>query len=886
MNDQKPPRLALRFLARFCPTSLHEGIEGDLTEQFEEDFLRHGASIAKRRFYLNVLKFCRPEIILRNKFKFGFMGIHLLRSYFLLTFRNLLKSKGYSFINIFGLSLGLAICLLTYNYVRFETSFDTMHHDVDRMYSINQTNIWDPSGGVFNSTGPAVASALKSEFAEIDEIIRVNTPGGQTVRYEKPGATTLAFNEQKILAADSNFFNFFYFPLKEGDAKTALIGKNKVVLSDKAAKRLFGEESPIGKIILLGDERTAIEVTGVTEPQPDNMHFHFDYLLSMETNPWIKRMEWSWIFTQVVTYIKLNPSTDVASFEAKLKDVPKRYVPASLQRFNMNYEEFMKEKGGWFLYIHPVKDIYLHSDKIGNRLGAIGDIKYVYILSFASLFILLIAIVNFVNLSTARGATRAKEVGVKKTLGLVRRSLIAQFQVEHITITTISVLLGIAIMEVLRAVIAPMAGINIPTDYGVNTILILTAVPIIIGFLAGLYPAFYLTRFNPAQVLKGRISAGMRSSGLRNALVVFQFTISIALMAATLIVFQQLNFFQNKSLGLDKENLLIIENGEKLGNQLKSLRDEIAKYPGVLDATVSMNIRGGFEDLYTPEGTDRKVSISLYKVDEHFLSTTKIELASGRGFDPNRPADVNAIVINETTAKLIGWSNEEAIGKHIRYLGDAIGPQEVIGVAKDFHFQSLRQNIMPFMFSHLESRLWGDSRIILVKYKTDDLRALISKIETRWNQIAEATPFHTSFYDEEVKKQYEQEQRLGSLFSMFTILSMAIAVVGLVGLVAYSAETRKKEIGIRKVFGASVPRIMLLMNSQYVKLIFVSILLASPLTWWLLQKWLETFAYRVDVSPVVFVIAGVAELLLALVSVGYLSLRAASANPVSVLKDE
>lgn len=812
----------------------------------------------------------------------------MIVNYLKIAIRSILRERQYALIKIIGLALGLGTSMVLLLYISHQLSYDSMHRDVSRMYRVNQTNIWDPNGGVFNSTGPAVAFALKEDFPEIEEIMRINTPGGMIVRYERNAEDVIALNEQKVLAADSNFFSFFDLRLKEGDATTALIGKNKVVISDKAARRLFGNEPALGKIIQMSDEKIAVVVSGVTEEQPTNMHFNFDYLMSMPTNRWVKEFEWSWIWTQVVTYVKLREGARADLLDQKLKSFADRHAPKTFQRLQMDYKEFLSEKGPWLLYLQPVKDIYLYSDHIGNRLGSVGDIKYVYILSVIAVFILLIAVVNFINLSTARATNRAKEVGVKKTLGLLRGSLIVQFQVEHIMLTMVSMLLGLGVMEILRLIIQPFVDIEIPLSvWSARTfILIIVLVPAVIGFLAGLYPSFYLTSFKPAQVLKGKIATGLRSSGMRNSLVVFQFTISIALMAATLIVFQQLEFFQSRSVGFQKENLLIIENAEKLGNQLESFRNELAGVNGVTSASVSLDIRSGFEDIYMREGDLKKLSISGYKIDEHFFETTKIELMSGRAFDKNRPSDKNAVVINETTARFFDWTPETALGKKIIYLGDDMGPQEVIGVAKDFHFQSLHQNIMPIMFFNYNSNAFGDHRIVLVRYGTQDVQGLIRKIEAQWNKLAEAVPFSTSFYDEDVKMQYQQEARMASLFSVFTGLSITIAVIGLVGLVSYSAEQRKKEIGIRKVFGASLSRIYIMINTQYIRLLLIALVIATPIAWLLMQEWLNTFPYRITVNPLIFAISGVVELVLAMICVSYMALRAASLNPAAVLKDE
>lgn len=813
----------------------------------------------------------------------------MFQNYFKTGIRNILREQYYSLIKVIGLALGLGTSLVLFLYVSHQLSYDRFHPDVERLYRINQTNIWDPAGGKFGSTGPAVAFALLQEYPEIEEALRINTPGENTVRYAKSDGEILAFNESSILAADSNFFAFFAFELKEGNPKTALVGRDKVVLSDKAAEKLFGKESALGKIILLGDKRTAVEVTGVTVQQPTNAHFNFDYLLSMQTNPAVKNYEWSWIWTQVVTYVKLKPGTDVAALDAKLKGMPDRYAPATFQRLGMDYSEFIKERGAWELFIQPVRDIHLYSVDMGeNRLGVTGNIQNVYVFSMIGVFILLIAVVNFVNLSTARGVKRAKEVGVKKTLGWVRSSLVMQFQIEHITITVIAMLLGLGIMELLRMVIQPLTGLEIPLIVWGNTTLMLIVflMPLLIGFLAGLYPAFYLTSFHPAQVLKGRLTTGIRTSRLRNTLVIFQFTISIALIAATLIVFEQTKFFQTQNLGFDHENILLVDHADKLGDQLESFRDEILQLPGVQNASLASNIRGPFEDIFMREGDNMKLPITAFKIDDHFFNTAKLSLAAGRNFEEARPSDENAVIINETTARLFGWSPTEALSKRILYLGDDVGPQEVIGVVRDFHFQSLRQSITPLMFFNISSQYYNPSRIVAIKFQTTEVPELINKIEQRWNQRANATPFDFSFYEQDLKMQYQQEQRLGALFSIFSGLSIFIAIIGLVGLVSYSAEQRKKEIGIRKTFGASLTGIYIMMNSQYVKLILIGLVLATPTTWWLMTKWLESFAYQITISPWIFILAGISELLLALICVGYLALRAASLNPAAVLKEE
>ena len=645
----------------------------------------------------------------------------------------------------------------------------------------------------------------------------------------------------------------------------------------------------MGEILLYGDERTALEISGVAAEQPENAHFHFDYLLSLHTNPSIKRFEWSWIWTQIVTYIKLSPEADITSLEQKLGNLAKRYAAPTFSRFGMDFEDFVK-RGQWDFYLQPVSNIHLHSVNIGNRLGPVSDITYVYIFSISGFFILLIAAINFINLSTARGSTRAREVGVKKALGANRRSLMFQFQLESILMVATATLLGLGIMELFRWALQLLLHFQMPFVLGNGGLLlwVLPLLVLLVGFLAGLYPSFYLTSFRPVQVLKGKLSLGLSNAGLRNGLVVIQFTIAIALLATTLLVYQQIQYFMEKDLGFENENLLVVNHAEKLGNHLKTYKNEISKYPGVVSASISMDVpgRGTYEDIFTGEGTDVQVPIALVKIDESFIKTLGLELAVGRSFDIDRVSDKHAVILNETAVGLLGWEPEKSIGKHIIYTGDDVGPLEVIGVVKDFHFQSLRQDIGPMVFLNIHCEIWGAQRVLAIKYHSGQTQQLVQAMDKGWHGLVKATPFEFSFYKEEWDHMYESESRLAGLFGFFTILTMMIAVIGLVGLVSYSVEQRRREIGIRKVLGASIAKIIGMMNRQYIQLIGLGLVLATPLAWWALQRWLSNFAYHIEVSLWIFLFAGVCTLTVALGCVGYLSLRAAMLNPAHVLKEE
>jgi putative ABC transport system permease protein len=673
--------------------------------------------------------------------------------------------------------------------------------------------------------------------------------------------------------------------LKEGNPDAALSGINKVVISNEVANKLFGNEPALGKILLFGEERKAIEVTGVTEHQPVNTHFHFDYLLSMENNPSVKNRDWSWVWTQVVTYARLKPGADPKVLETKMADMAEKIIKPAFEARGMNYDN---TKGTWNFILRPMHDIHLKSGD--NRLGPVSNIQYVYTFGVTAIFILVIAAINFINLSTARGAKRAKEVGVKKTLGALRGSLISQFQSESIFLAIFSTLMSLGLVEGLRWMVALVSGIEIPFTLWQEKemLLALPLFAVVIGIVAGIYPSIYLTAFRPVQVLKGKIATGFNNSSLRNSLVIIQFTISIALIAGTIIVFQQLKFISTTNMGFDKENVLLIKYAEKLGSHLEAFRDEVKTYPGVTDVGIAMEVPGGgnWADGFVREGTDITVDIAIAKIDENYFGTLGFELVAGRNFERQRPSDKNAIIPNETTVQSFGLNPEQAIGQYIVYPGNENTRHQIIGVMKDSHYWSLHETITPIMFCNVDADIWGDWRTLAIKFKSTELSDLIQRVNTNWNKVLNDTPMDYSFLDQSLAAQYESEEKLGSLFGIFSALSLLIAIIGLTGLVSYSAEVRKKEIGIRKVFGASAGRIMMMMNSQFMKLIIISLVIATPFSWWTISKWLESFAYKIEISPFTFIGAGISELILALASVGYLSIKASRLNPTTVLKEE
>ena len=883
-------KYADRFFRWFCHPDYYDDIRGDLDELYHKKKTMASQSWQTDLYYAKeVLLLLRLSLMRPFYFPNPLRNLIMLRIYIKTAFRNMRKNRAYALINILGLALGLAACLLVYAYTQFESGYDRMHPNAERLYRVNQTAVWNPAGGVMASTAPPVAALLKDQYSEIEAVTRVNTPGGQTVRYEQPGGQILTFNEPAVLAADSNFFDFFAFPLLEGDANTALKGTGKVVISPEMAEKYFGDEPALGKILEFGDSRFPVQVTGITTPQAEDMHFNFDFLWSMPTNPNVEQFDWSFIWTQVATYVRLSPKADPQELEGKFESLADDYVQPSFSRLGMNYKDFVADKGGWNFYLQPVKDIHLHSTDIGNRLGSIGDGQIVNLLRYVALLILVIALLNFINLSTARASTRAKEIGVKKTVGALKNSLISQFLVESITVATLATLLALLLIKLLQTAIHYLSGIDISLSIlqSVGFIPVILLIPVGVGLLAGLYPAFYLSAFRPIQVLKGKLVSGIKSNGVRNVLVTAQFAISIALMAGTVLIYQQLQYLNQKNLGFNKENIIVINHAEKLGDRLESFRNEVRELPAVVNASTSMDVpaRGRWEDIYEREGANIKLPISQIKIDEDFFPTLGLTLAKGRAFEEGRPADRQGLIVNETTEKMFAWEDGNAIGKKILYPGY---PEElrIIGVVKDFHFQSLRENITPLMFFHIDAPMWGNQRVVTIKYHQEQEEQLLAQLEQQWQKMGPEVPFEYSYYDDELAQLYDQERSLSGLISIFTVFSLFIAIIGLIGLLAYAAEQRRKEIGIRKVLGASILQVFLLLNRQYFKLFLLALALAIPLAWPAMQNWLDSFAYGVSINLLNFVAAGVLVALLAFLSVSYLSLNAASANLADTLKDE
>ncbi len=809
----------------------------------------------------------------------------MIKNYIKIAFRTFVKEKFYAIINVLGLSLGIASSLLIAMYILHETSYDEFHPDVENTYRVNMTSIWNPDGGIMGSSVIPLAESLESEFPSITSTLRINTPGTQLVNTVDINGNVQAYNEDNVLAVDSTFFEFFNIPLLEGDPISALDQKNSIILTESIARKYFGNESALGRTLLLGDERTPVKITGVSVDPPSNMHFGFDMLMSMHTNPSIKRFEWSWIWTQVVTYVKV--AGDPIIVQDQMPIIAPKYAVSAFTRLGIDFDEYQKEKGGINFYLQPVEDIHLHSDQIHNRIGADSNITYLYVFGTIAVFILLLASINFMNLTTARASGRAKEIGVKKVLGSTKKHLVYQFLAEAIFMSVIATIVALGLVELSKIGLLRMIsldfGQNIFTDW--KLLLSVLLLPIILGILAGSYPAFYLTSFKPAQVLKGKLQSGMKNTGIRNTLVIFQFTIAIVLMACSLIVYRQLDYFKTGDLGFDRDHIMIIHDADKLSNQLESFKNELDQNPEVINSALATIMPGtGMEDLFhDPNNPDKKVSLGVFKIDEKYINTLNIQIAQGRNFSKDYLSDKSGIILNESAMRAFGWDRENVLGKEVDYFEDSY---EVIGIVSDFHNQSLQYNISPIGFFHINSSMWLDSRLIAIKFHPKNIKALLSSIKSKWNGVTETTPFTYSFLDENLARGYEAEEQIGQLFTVFTVLALIIACIGLFGLASYIATQRSKEIGVRKVLGASIKGLVIMLNKDFTKLVVVSIVIATPISILMMNQWLEQFANKITIGWNIFLIIGVSVLFISWITVAFHSIKTAMLNPTDILKDE
>lgn len=801
----------------------------------------------------------------------------MLKNYFTVAVRTILKHKFFSAINIVGLAIGLTVCLLVGMYVADDLSYDRFHRDVDNIYRVALDGKLGEQEIHSTSSCTPLADALVQEIPGVEAATRIWQWRNTVIRIEEK-----SYMEQHVMMVDSNFFQFFSFNLIEGDPAKVLMEPNSIVVTQALAKKYFGNEPALGKMLNVGDDNQAYKVTGICEAPPQNSHIKFDVLLAGSHGDFFRQPVWT--NNSLHTYYRKNALVTAADIDKKLEAITIRNVGVELERFlGMSFEKFVKDGGRYAYFSFPMTDTHLHATHLEHDIAVHGDIKYVYVLGAIGIFVLLIACINFMNLSTARSAGRAKEVGLRKTLGSFRSHLISQFLAESMVYTLIAAVLSVIAVYLLLPSFNLLSGKELGFGVMLTTpfLIAIAALVVVVGLIAGSYPAFYLTSFNAVEVLKGKVRAGAKSKGIRSFLVIFQFWISIVLIICTGVVFQQLRFMQDKHLGLDKHNVLILRNMARLGQGREAFKNEILQNSNIEAASFSNNIFPGVSSnsVFRADGTAEDKILGCYWADHDHQKVMKFELVAGRYYSKDFPTDSLACIINEATVKEFGWT--DALNKKIiSYQGNSPDTLTVIGVAKDFNFETLKSNVRPLIIA-----LADVNNTLQIRYKGSPQEA-INGAEQIWKKHANGEPFEYVFLDESFDEIFREEQRLGKLATVLTALAILVACMGLFGLAAFMAEQRTKEIGIRKVMGASVSNLSLLLSKEFMVLVAISFGLAVYPAWYVMDQWLITFYYHIDIPIWLFILSGGLAALVAWLTISYQAIKAAVANPINSIRYE
>ncbi len=816
----------------------------------------------------------------------------MLTNYIKIALRNLLKHKGYSAINILGLAVGMATCIVILLFVGDELAYDHHWPQGERIYRMALNRIYPDRQTGYAIIPPSYAATVKKDFPEVEEVVRMANfnPGGTVqVKWEDK-----VFEEAHFLGADSTFFQVFQLPVLKGDPQACLKQPNSLVMTESTAKRYFGSaEAAMGKTVqLLGGQPQPMNIMAVCADVPENAHFTFDLLA---TNKGVRFLEGvNHISFAAYTYFLLRPGADWKALEAKFPGVVERYAAGEVQRnFGVDYPQYVKAGNGWHYFFQPLRDIYLHS-KLESELKPTGSMALVTTFSIIAAFILLIACINFINLATARSAERAREVGIRKALGSERRLLAIQFLTEAIVVSLLAAVLALGLVALLLPIFNEIADKNILMRdfYAGWGMYVLPFFALGVGLLAGAYPAGVLSNFKPVEVLKGKFSATGKGLRLRNSLVIFQFSISILLIFSTFVVLNQLNFIFEKKLGFDKDHVVTLQNTFALGAKTEAFKQEIEKIPGVEGVAGSSESPGGgnyFGCSFKMPGNTESVTGRGLIVDDRYMQSLRMDLLSGRDFSTDFN-DSLSVVINQKALRDLGIADpEKAIGQRMTMPGSFFSPEEkdvdftIIGVVRDFHFQSLHEPIVPlFMLYHQVAR--GRDGLISIRVQPAHFQDFVKIATQKWKEMVPDQPFRYTFLDEDLAAMYKEEQRAKRLFVLFAGLAIFIACIGLLGLAAYLTRQRTKEIGIRKVLGASAVGITGLLAKDFLRLVIVAVVLASPLAYYLMQRWLSDFAYHIDIQWWMFVATGATAVSIAFFTVSFQSIRAAWANPIQSLR--
>jgi putative ABC transport system permease protein len=807
----------------------------------------------------------------------------MLRNYLKTALRNLRRHPGYTAINLLGLALGLTVVLQIFLFVQHELGYDAFHERSEDIYRVTIDGSFSGTELSAPVTPAPMTAALVSDFPEVETGTRI-FPFANEQMIRKGDVNIL---EDGFLIVDSTFFDVFSFDLLQGDPRTALTRPNTVVLTRTLATKLFDREDPLGQSVQIGDT-TRFEVTGIVADPPDNSHIQFDILRTTVGVPFAQQQ--FWVSNNWFSYIRLAPGTDAAALEAKLPEFFKGYAgPQIAQAFGKSYDEVMTGDNAINYHLQRIRDFHLRSN-FEIDLQPSGDITYVYLFIAVAVFILLLACINFMNLSTARSATRAMEVGIRKVVGSGRTQLVAQFLSEStvMSVTAMIIAVGLVFLTIpyFNAIMDQSLSAGILLQPAILGILVAGA--LVVGLLAGSYPALFLSGFKPVSVIKAQSATGRGKSLLRNTLVVFQFTISVGLLVGTLIVRDQLNYIQNKRLGFDKEYAIVVERAGQLGDQRNAFKDRLRSYSGVRSVGATSALPGTIHGStgFRPEGfaLEDMILMSPIGVDYDYIEAMGIEMAEGRDFSRDFPSDSAAYVINEAALREIGW--DSAVGKTMgTFSGQSVsdvvdGP--IIGVVKDYHYASLRNKIGAVALLLRDVPL----PYIIVRTTGENLNSTLDYVQTAWDEFVPEQPFEYTFLDDNFFKLFDGDRRLGRLFSSFSIFAIFIAGLGLFGLGLFVTEQRTREIGIRKAMGASVSQILVLLSRDFTQLVLISMLLAFPLAYFGMEKWMQGFVYRTGIHVMTFVLAGVLAICIAWLTVAYQSIKAATSDPVEALHYE
>jgi len=808
----------------------------------------------------------------------------MLKNYIKIALRNLRKNPVYSFINIFGLALGMGVSILILLYVHYELSYDRYHEDSDRIVRVSRE--WFNQNGEtslhLGHVAPPFGPLLEQDFEGIvEEAVRFFQVS-PLLRYQDE-----AFVENRFFFADPEVFDVFSWEMIQGDPSTALTYPDGIVLTESAAQKYFGNEDPMGKAIEFEFRGTVFQfqVNGIVEDVPSNSHFQYDFLASMEPvvqfYGGVEQMMQNYGSNNFATYLLLPEGYNPEQLQTQLPEFIDRHMSADQQG--------VKASEGTQLNLWSLTDIHLYSN-LDSEIEANGNIEYVYLYTAIALFILLIACINFMNLSTARSAKRAVEVGLRKVVGADRGSLIKQFVGESMILSLLALLGAIVLVYLILPYFNDFLNLSLEFDFWQSStqLLGLVGVVLFVGLIAGSYPAFFLSGFQPAQVLKGSFKTDDSHRRFRSVLVVAQFTISIALIASMSIVYNQLDFMRSKDLGFDKDNIVVLPTSNQITSNYENIRQRLLGHPGVVNVSVSSRVPSG--RLLDSQGTSAEVNGELQQINtriadihvsHNFMETFDIELVAGRDFDINLASDsTQSFILNEAAIRAIGWSSpEEAIDKEFRYGGRS---GRVIGVTNNFNFESLHQPVVPIVFLIPQDRINN----VAVKIRDNMRTEALEFLEEQWAGFRPGYPFNYYFVEDNFNQQYDSEERLGQIFGYFSLLAVIIAALGLFGLASFTAQQRIKEIGIRKVLGAKVSQIVMLLSQKFTILVLIAFALAVPVAWITMNQWLEGFAYQIDISIWSFLMAGGLALFVAWLTISYQSIKAALMNPVKSLRSE